>query len=83
MHVCFQVFNEAIYAGNKFKTKGSQDVTKSKTDDSNIRYEYMDPQGVPISIYGTIMRLFEHTMYPDGTFRSVGVRPIVLYSDHA
>ena len=76
-----QVLQEAWYAGNRFKTKGSQDAVHSKTDDSNVRYEYMNSDGRTVTIYGTIVRIFEHTMYPDGTVRTTVACPSYSYGN--
>ena len=44
------MFDQVIYAGNTFKTKKFQDNKHTKTDDSNVRYDYMDEEGNTIKV---------------------------------
>ena len=51
-----------MYAGNIFKTQSFQDNKSTKTDDSHVRYEYINSENENETTYGTIIRIFKHTL---------------------
>jgi hypothetical protein len=68
-----QEFKKATYAGNTFATQ--QYAAKRMRNDSNITIDYNERVGRNNSklagAFGTITRIFEHSMYPGGPTRLV------------
>ena len=64
-------YNRATYAGFVFETEANQLKQKKKHDDSKFRYDVLDENGDLEKHYATILRIFEHTMYPGGPTKLV------------
>ena len=60
-----------MYAGFVFETGGYQEKKHKEQDDSKFRYDVLDDEGAVQNYYATILRIFEHTMYPGGPTKLV------------